>query len=58
MQTELYEEIALANDVRAYMTDYIRDHFAHLLGPHVALLDQPDGLDQIQKMIEAGQIGG
>ena len=32
---------------RATMIDYIRTHFADLLGPDVRLLDQPDGLEKI-----------
>jgi hypothetical protein len=57
MQSDLYREIALAKDVRAYMTAYIREHFSHLLGEHADLLDQPDGLDKIHELIASGQIG-
>jgi hypothetical protein len=57
MQSDLYREISLAKDVRAYMTAYIREHFASLLGDHVALLDTPDGLDKIQNRIETGRLG-
>jgi len=58
MRCELYEEIEMAKDVRSYMTSYIREHFAQMLGEHVRLLDAPDGLDRIQDMIKAGQIVG
>jgi hypothetical protein len=58
MLTDVYDEIVMANDVRVYMTNYIREHFASLLGPHLALLDQPDGLEKIQRLIESGSIRG
>ena len=35
-------------DFRAGMLDYIRRHFAGLLGEDIQLLDQPGGLDAIR----------
>mgnify|MGYP003573264488 FL=1 len=36
-------------DFRAQMIQYIKANFSHLLGTDVRLLDQPGGLDEIQK---------
>jgi hypothetical protein len=45
------------NDTRSYMVDFIKEHFTDLLGPHVALLDQPGGLDTLADMMRKGEIG-
>ena len=58
MQPTIAPETDLPNaGVRQEMIEYIREHFSQLLGPHVALLDQPDGLDQIEALIRSGRIG-
>ena len=44
-------------DTRNAMVDYIREHFADVLGPHVALLDQPGGLDALAEMVRSGKLG-
>lgn len=38
---------------RARMLDYIRTHFADVLGKDARLLDQPNGLDLIQDKVKA-----
>lgn len=41
-------------DITAKMIAYIRDHYSHLLGPDVALLDQPGGLDLLHRKYVLG----
>jgi hypothetical protein len=43
-------------DLTGTMKEYIREHFAELLGPYAALLDQPGGLDLLSSLIRSGQI--
>ena len=43
-------------DFRNEMIDYIRQHFTDLLGPHVELLDEEGGLDQLADMVRRGKI--
>ena len=33
--------------------EYIRNHFSHVLGSDVVLLDRPDGLDKIQSKVRS-----
>lgn len=40
-------------DFRAHMIAYIRSHFSDLLGDAARLLDQPDGLDRLQRVLAA-----
>ena len=47
-------DLAGAKDVRAIMTAYIRRYFADVLGPHLALLDQPGGLDTLSTLAQRG----
>lgn len=35
--------------VRQLMINFIKGHYAHLLGDDVALLDEPDGLEILHK---------
>ena len=51
------EDALTANNFRRSMIDYIRSNYRDLLGPHAALLDEEDGLDQIQALLRAGKIG-
>ena len=39
-------------EFRARMIEYIRIHFADLLGKDARLLDEPNGLDLIQQKVE------
>ena len=50
-------DLYAGDDTTATMKAYIRQHFADLLGPYEALLDQPGGLDLLAQMIRNGQIG-
>lgn len=43
-------------DHTAMMKAYIRENFAALLGDHVGLLDEPNGLDRLAALIRAGEI--
>ncbi|MBI3180095.1 MAG: hypothetical protein HYZ27_10565 [Deltaproteobacteria bacterium] len=36
--------------------DFIRENFADLLGPNLALLDQPGGIDTLLEMVRTGKI--
>ena len=42
---------------RNVMLSYIREHFGELLGEHVNLLDQPDGLEVLSQMLREGRLG-
>ena len=39
------------------MKQYIRDHFADLLGEHILLLEQEGGLDTLSELMRAKKIG-
>lgn len=40
-------------DIREKMINFIRKHYSGTLGEDVALLDRPDGLDTLQKKVNA-----
>lgn len=39
------------------MKDYIRRHFAELLGEHTALLDEEGGLDALSALVRGRLLG-
>ena len=41
------------NDPTTAMKAYIREHFGALLGRHVALLDEPGGLDTLALLVRS-----
>ena len=43
-------------DPATAMKAYIKEHFSDLLGPHVALLDQPGGLDTLASLLRSGSL--
>ncbi|OGQ91827.1 MAG: hypothetical protein A2289_11640 [Deltaproteobacteria bacterium RIFOXYA12_FULL_58_15] len=57
MSQRLNVEMYTRPDTAAFMTSYIREHFADMLGPYAALLDQPGGLDLLADLLRDGQIG-
>jgi hypothetical protein len=57
MRQRLSLELYATADTTATMKEYIREHFADLLGPYEALLDQPGGLDVLAEMLKNGQLG-
>ncbi len=44
-------------DTTTAMRQYIKTHFADLLGRHVALVDAPDGLEQLAALLKTGALG-
>ncbi len=44
-------------DFKQYMIEYIRRHFGELLGDHLALLDEDDGLDRLSLLVQSGAVG-
>jgi hypothetical protein len=44
------------SEFKTRMVAFIKERFAGLLGPHIALLDEPGGLDQLSEMLRAGII--
>ncbi len=57
MRSPLSLELYATADTTATMKQYIREHFAELLGPYESLLDQPGGLDLLAELIRNGRIG-
>lgn len=51
------EDALTANNFQRSMIDYIRAHYGALLGPHAALLDEPDGLDRLAELLREGKLG-
>lgn len=47
-----------APNLRNAMIEYIKEHFADILGPSAALLDEEGGLDEVAKMLSEGRFGG
>jgi hypothetical protein len=45
-------------DPATAMKAYIKQHFSDLLGPHVALLDEPGGLDALATLVRSGSLTG
>lgn len=41
---------------RDTMVDFIRNNFSELLGDKLHLLDEPQGLEELSKMIQTGNI--
>jgi hypothetical protein len=56
MRHHQHLELFGANDPAIAMKTYIKEHFSDLLGPHVALLDQPGGLDTLASMMRSGSL--
>ena len=50
---ELYNAV----DPTTTMKSYIREHFGSLLGSHLALLDEPGGLDRLAMIVRSGSLG-
>ena len=46
-------DIATSQDPTATMKAFIRQNFSKLLGPNVALLDEPDGLDRLAVLVRS-----
>jgi len=54
MAKQRFFDSASGPDLRSTMIDYIREHFSDMLGDHVALLDEPEGLDTLATMLRCG----
>jgi len=44
-------------NVTEHMSNYIREHFADLLGEHLNLLEEEGGLDKLASLMAEGKIG-
>ncbi|MEK7705100.1 MAG: hypothetical protein AAB426_09090 [Myxococcota bacterium] len=56
MNEQRFFDSASGPDLRSTMIAYIREHFGDLLGEHVALLDEPYGLDAIAELMRSGAL--
>ena len=56
MRSDPTLDLPYSVDPAAAMKAYIRQHFSDLLGPHVALLDEPNGLDTLAHLVRSGSL--
>ena len=56
MSHHRHAELFGDTDTATAMKAYIKEHFKDLLGPHVALLDEPGGLDALALLVRSGSL--